>query len=193
MSTGWKPPNSRGGVQSQRNMNSLFLSLLLGSALGAALGYFGKCSSGTCPLTANWWRGALYGAVVGLVFHVAYPHAGSTTTTSTHHVQLVGEPQFHAELRQATGPIVVDFFASWCGPCKRLSPMLESLAGPLTNRVKFLKIDVDQSTKLAGQFGVEAVPTLVFFEHGKIVDKMVGLPDRETLKLKLESLAGSGK
>jgi thioredoxin 1 len=168
---------------------SLILSVLIGGGLGAALGYFGKCSSGTCPLTANWWRGALYGAVLGFLFHAISDRNGSTSAESTQNVRLIQEQQFGAEVTQATGPVVVDFFATWCGPCKRLSPMLDNLAGPLTNRVKFIKVDVDQSANLARQFGIEGVPTLIFFKDGKVVDRLVGLPAREALQSKLESLA----
>ena len=70
--------------------------------------------------------------------------------------------------------------------------MLDNLARPLANRVKFIKIDVDQSAKLAEQFRVEGVPTLVFFKDGKMIDKMVGLPARDVLQRKLESLASPG-
>jgi thioredoxin 1 len=171
---------------------SLIIGVLLGSGLGAALGYFGKCSSGNCPLTANWWRGALYGAVLGLLFHSVAGRNGSGSAESTQNVKLIQEQEFGTEVTQAPGPVVVDFFASWCGPCKRLSPMLDNLAGPLTNRVTFLKVDVDQSANLAKQFDIDGVPTLIFFKGGKVVDKMVGLPTKEALKGKLESLASSG-
>ena len=172
-------------------MNLIF-SVLIGGGLGAVLGYFGKCSSGTCPLTSNWWRGALYGAVLGFMFHALSARTGSNSVESTQNVKLIQEQQFEAEVTHATGPVVVDFFATWCGPCKRLSPMLDNLAEPLTNRVKFLKVDVDQSAKLARQFAVEGVPTLIFFKGGKVVDKMVGLPAKDALKRKLEFLASPG-
>lgn len=171
---------------------SLIFSVLIGGGLGAALGYLGKCSSGTCPLTANWWRGALYGAVLGLLFHSVSGRNGSASAESTQNVRLIQEQQFEAEVTQAASPVVVDFFATWCGPCKSLSPMLDNLAGPLTNRVKFIKIDVDRSATLAGQFGIEGVPTLIFFKGGKVVDKLVGLPARGALQSKLESLASPG-
>jgi thioredoxin 1 len=157
------------------------------------MGYFGKCSSGACPLTANWWRGALYGAVLGFLFYSVSGRSGSSAAESSQNVKLIQEQQFGAEVTQATIPVIVDFFATWCGPCKTLSPMLDNLAGSLTNKVKFIKVDVDQSSKLAAKFGVEGVPTLIFFRDGKVVDKIVGLPARAVLKEKLEALAASGE
>ena len=70
--------------------------------------------------------------------------------------------------------------------------MLDNLAGPLTNRVKFLKVDVDQSRQLADRFGIQGVPTVVFFRNGKEVDMLVGLPSQETLKQRLDGLAQAG-
>jgi len=170
-------------------MTSLVLTVLVGAGLGAGLGYFGKCSTGSCPLTANWRRGALYGATLGLLFHAVLPHDASSPAESTQNVRLIQESQFEPEVLQATEPVVVDFFATWCGPCKRLSPMLDELAEPLTNQVKFVKIDVDRSARLAEQFGIQAVPTVLIFRNGKVVDKIVGLPSRGALKVRLDSLA----
>lgn len=171
-------------------MTSLIISVLLGGGLGALLGYVGKCSSGACLLTANPKRGALFGALLGLVFHLASGGRGSAAVkASSPNVNPIQESQFEMEVVQSTLPVVVDFYAPWCGPCKILSPMLDELAGPLTNRVKFVKINVDEATKLARQFEIQGVPTLVFFKGGKVVDNLVGLPARDTLKLRLESLA----
>jgi thioredoxin 1 len=171
-------------------MLPLILSVLIGGGLGAALGYFGKCSSGACPLTANPWRGALFGALLGLMFHFASGRSGSASVNaSTPNVSRIQESQFEAEVVQSTLPVVVDFYASWCGPCKILSPRLDELAGPLTNKVKFVKINVDEAATLAQRLEISAVPTLVFFKSGKVVDRLVGLPSRDTLKTRLESLA----
>jgi thioredoxin len=170
---------------------SLTLSLLLGGAAGAALGYFGKCSSGTCPLTANWRRGALFGALLGLMFHLMSGGGSSASNESSLNVKLIREDQFNAEVMQASMPVVVDFFATWCGPCKRLSPLLDELAGPLTNRVRFVKMDIDKSPGLTRRFDIQAVPTLVFFKKGEIVDRVLGLPPENELKERLESLAGT--
>lgn len=171
-------------------MLSLVGSLLIGGGLGAALGYFGKCSSGTCPLTSTWWRGAIYGAVLGLMFHFVSGNGGSASMNeSTQNVKLISESQFEAEVTRASSPVVVDFYAPWCGPCKRLSPMLDELAGQVTNKVKFVKINVDDAKALSQRLGIQSVPTLMFFSGGKVVDTLVGLPSSESLKTRLDLLA----
>jgi thioredoxin 1 len=171
-------------------MLSLVGSLLIGGGLGAALGYFGKCSSGTCPLTSTWWRGAIYGAVLGLIFYMVSGSGGSASINeSTQNVKRISESQFEAEVEQAALPVVVDFYAPWCGPCKTLSPRLDELAGPLTNKVKFVKINVDEAPALAQRLEIQGVPTLVFFKSGKVVDSLIGLPSSDILKVRLELLA----
>jgi thioredoxin 1 len=171
-------------------MLSLAGSLLVGGALGALLGYFGQCTSGTCPLTSTWWRGALYGGVLGLIFH--FVSGGGNTAAmsqSTQNVKRISESQFEAEVTQSPLPVVVDFYADWCGPCRRLAPMLDELAGPLTNRVKFVKVNVDESPNLARRFEIQGIPALVFFRNGSVVDRVVGLPPADLLKQRLEALA----
>jgi thioredoxin 1 len=167
--------------------------LLGGGGLGAALGYFGKCSSGTCPLPSTWWRGAIYGAVLGgLLFIVSGGSGAVSMNKSTANVKLIKEGEFDAEVVQSPLPVVVDFYATWCGPCKMLSPLLDELAGPLTNRVKFVKINVDEAPGLSQRFAIQAIPTLIFFKNGNVADKLIGLPSRDTLKTRLDSLAGLG-
>ncbi len=171
---------------------SLVISLLVGAGLGGVMGYYGKCTTGTCPLTANPWRGALYGMFLGALFYSALGRNGSSAPTGiTANVKPVNQAQFESELAQTNRAMVVDFYATWCGPCKRLSPMLDELAGPLTNRINFLKVDVDQSPELAQRYAVQGVPTLVFLRNGKEVGRQVGLTSKEALKTRLESLAAS--
>lgn len=167
--------------------------LLAGGGMGAVFGYFGKCSSGTCPLTSTWWRGAIYGAVLGSLFY--FISGGSTPAAmnqSTSNVKLVKEGEFDAEVAQSPLPVVVDFYATWCGPCKILSPMLDELAGPLTSKIKFVKINVDVAPRLAQRLEIQGVPTLVFFKNGKVVARIVGLPAMDDLKTHLDSLAQPG-
>lgn len=170
-------------------MTSLAIKLLVGAALGAALGYFGQCNSGTCPLTANWKRGAMYGAVLGLIFHFA---AGGTSGSyqTPKNVKAIAAADFDAEVLAAGKPVVVDFFATWCGPCKALAPRLDKLAGEFGDRIKFVSVNIDQAQELAARFKVEGVPTLLFFgPDGKIADASVGLVPADTLRAKLETLS----
>ncbi len=169
---------------------TLILSLLVGAGLGAVLGYYGKCATGTCPLTANPWRGAIYGMVLGLLFYstMGRNRVGSATAPTVN-VKLVTQAQFDSEIAQNNRPVVVDFYATWCGPCKRLSPILDELACPLTNRINFLKVDVDQSPELAQRYRVEGVPTLLFLRDGKELDRQVGVTSKEALSARLNSLA----
>lgn len=170
-------------------MLSLMIYALVGGGLGAALGYLGKCASGTCPLTSSWWRGGIYGVVLGsLLYFMSGTRGSASLNESTSNVKLIRENEFDAEVMRATSPVVVDFYASWCGPCKRLSPLLDEIAGPLTNRVKFVKVNVDDSPALSRRFEVEAIPTVVFFRAGKVVDRFVGLIPESDLKARIDAL-----
>jgi thioredoxin 1 len=173
-------------------MLSLALYALVGTGLGAAMGYFGQCTSGTCPLTSTWWRGAIYGAVLGGVFYFVSGQNGSASMNeSTGNVKLISQDQFEAEVTQAGLPVLVDFYATWCGPCKRLAPMVDELAGQYSGRIKFVKVNVDASPALAQRFQIEGIPALLFFKKGQIVDRIVGLPAQDALKARLETLAGA--
>jgi thioredoxin 1 len=171
-------------------VNTLLVSLLIGGGLGAVLGRFGQCSSGACPLTANWKRGAIYGAVLGLIFHFASGGAGGSYEPPKN-VKAIAETNFNAEVTEAGKPVVLDFFATWCGPCKVLSPRLDKLAGEFGGQIKFVSVNIDQSPTLATRFNVEGIPTLLFFgKDGKVADTSVGLISAEDLRTKLKALAG---
>jgi thioredoxin 1 len=171
---------------------TLIMMMLAGAGAGAALGYFGRCSSGSCPLTANWRRGAIFGAVLGLVFQVASDPGGSAAgTQSGANVARISEAQFEAQVEKASLPVVVDFYADWCGPCKMLAPRMEELAGQFTNQVRFVKVNVDEAAALARRFEIQAIPTLVFFKDGQVADRLVGLPAKADLETRIKALAGT--
>jgi thioredoxin 1 len=174
-------------------MLSLGLSLLLGASLGAALGYFGKCSSGMCPLTANPWRGALVGSVFGLLLYMSAGQRGGAGATATPNVKQISEAEFEAEVLQSALPVVVDFYATWCGPCKTLAPRLNEVAGQFEGKVKVVKVDVDKSPQLAGRYQVQGVPTLLMFRKGAVADKAVGLLTKGDLRSRLEVLANQAE
>lgn len=101
---------------------------------------------------------------------------------------VVTKENFAAEVEQAAGLVVVDFWASWCGPCMMLKPVLEELSGEMTN-VKFCKVDVDEQMELAQRFGVQSIPTLVCMKDGQIKKTLIGYRDKASLRAELEALA----
>jgi len=98
---------------------------------------------------------------------------------------------FKTEVLEAASPVLVDFYAPWCGPCKMLAPLLEQLAGELGGRVKFAKANVDEMPGVAGYYSITGVPTLMIFRGGKIADQMVGLSSARQLKAWLENAANA--
>lgn len=104
----------------------------------------------------------------------------------------VTESNFANEVLQATVPVVVDFYAPWCGPCKMLGPLLDQLAGEFQGRLKFVKLNVDNAPELASNYDVTGVPTLASFNGGQLLDTMVGLAAPKALKAWLEA-AAAGK
>ena len=85
-------------------------------------------------------------------------------------------PEFEADVLKASEPVVVDFYADWCGPCRMMTPVIEQLAGEYAGKVKIGKLDVDANQDLAIQYGVMGIPTLGMFRDGKMVDRLVGYP-----------------
>jgi thioredoxin 1 len=86
----------------------------------------------------------------------------------------VSDANFDKEVLQATVPVLVDFFAEWCGPCKAMAPALEQVAAEMQGRVKFAKLDVDQNPQVTQKFHIQAMPTLMIFKDGKVAAQRVG-------------------
>ena len=144
-------------------------------------------------MVANCSRGALYGAAFGLAFYLVSGVGGSAAMNqSTSNVKHITEKDFDADVTHSAKPVVVDFYATWCGPCKMLSPRLDKLAGSFTNQIHFAKVNVDESRDVARQFDIHEIPTLIFFKNGTVIDRITGLPDTGDLRARLQSLADSG-
>jgi len=104
-------------------------------------------------------------------------------------VRRIAEKDFDAELAKATTPVVVDFYADWCGPCRLMSPIVERQAAAYGGRITFFKVNVDQAPGLANRFGIDGIPALFFFKNGKLADSVVGMVPEAQLKTRLDSLS----
>ncbi|MUG86480.1 thioredoxin [Paenibacillus timonensis] len=93
----------------------------------------------------------------------------------------VSDQSFNAEI-EGQVPVLVDFWAPWCGPCKMIAPILEELSSEVGDSVKIAKLNVDDNPETASRFGVMSIPTLILFKDGQPVDKIVGLNSKDTLK-----------
>ena len=101
----------------------------------------------------------------------------------------IGGDRFQDEVVRSKIPVVVDFYADWCGPCRIIAPVIEQLSKEYAGRVKFVKINTDDNQELASQFGIMSIPTVMFFSNGKVEDLVIGAVPSAVFKQKLESLA----
>jgi thioredoxin 1 len=99
------------------------------------------------------------------------------------------DESFEAEVLKSSLPVLVDFWAEWCGPCKQLAPVVEALATEFAGKVKFGKVDVDENPQWAGKFGIQGIPTLLLFKGGKLQKTIVGLRSKRELQTALTELA----
>ncbi len=88
---------------------------------------------------------------------------------------------FDDEIKQAATPILVDFWAEWCGPCRMVTPVLEKLADEYAGKARVGKVNVDEQSSLAAKFGVQSIPTLLLFKEGKVVEQFIGATTRDVL------------
>ncbi len=188
----------------------LAFGLLLGGGLGAVLGYFGRCTTGACPLTANPWRGAFVGAVIGGLFAASAgssgprarsvspasaamePAGGANAPSSVPGAPLpIGSAEaFERIVEKADGPVLVDFYADWCGPCRMLAPTIEKMAQEYQGRALIAKVNVDSLPALAGRYGIQGIPAVFIFHKGQVVQRLVGLRPQSDYAKALDKLVG---
>lgn len=153
------------------------IALLLGGGLGALMGYLGKCKSGTCPLTANPQRGALFGAVFSTLLVLSMSSTAPRHTdgvASEHLVQITSAEEFSQKVLQSKQPVLVDFYSDACGPCRRLSPTISDLADEFAGRAVIAKVDVNALPNLARQFQITGIPAVLLYVDGQEVARIVG-------------------
>lgn len=102
----------------------------------------------------------------------------------------IGDGTFESEVIESDKPVLVDFWAPWCGPCKAIGPVVEELAKEFGDRVKFTKCNVDDNPSTPSKYGIRAIPTLIFFKDGKDVDKITGMVAKAKLEEAINNLLG---
>ncbi len=100
----------------------------------------------------------------------------------------VGDETFDREVLQADTPVIVDFWAEWCGPCKMIAPAMEELASQYDGKVKVAKFDVDSNPKTPTKYGIRSIPTVLFFRDGKLVEQVVGAVPKSYIESKLKGV-----
>ena len=97
-------------------------------------------------------------------------------------VSKVSDADFDAEVLKSSQPVVVDFWAEWCGPCKQIGPALDEIAGAMNGKVKIVKLNVDENPATAAKYGIMSIPTLMLFKNGELASRQVGAAPRQKLE-----------
>lgn len=100
----------------------------------------------------------------------------------------ITDSNFESIVNQNEKPVMIDFWAEWCGPCRAIAPAVEQLAKEYEGRAIIGKLNVDENSQVPVKFGIRGIPTLLFFKNGQVADKQVGLVSKDVLKAKLEAL-----
>ena len=103
---------------------------------------------------------------------------------------IVTDQNFKTEVLEAEIPVFVDFWAPWCGPCQMIGPVISEIAKELEGKVKVCKLNVDENSKTAGEYGIMSIPTMKLFKNGKIIEEMVGMQPKEIISEKIIKAIG---
>jgi thioredoxin len=103
----------------------------------------------------------------------------------------INAENFESEVLKSAQPVLADFWAEWCGPCKMLGPVIEEIATENLGRLKVVKVNVDSNPNLAARFGIQSIPTLLYFADGKVMHQTVGVMGKKAILDKLEGLAAA--
>lgn len=175
------------------NMTTLLpivVTLAIGAALGGALGYYGKCSTGTCPLTSTPKRGAIYGLVLAALFAVPniMSRARDAVPENSSVVRVKTVAEFELQVAQAMQPVLVDFYSPTCPPCRKLGPTIEKLADQYKDQAVIAKVNVDDLPELARKYGISSIPAVILFSNGQEANRIIGYNAKEIYANALDNL-----
>ncbi|RMD75204.1 MAG: thioredoxin [Lentisphaerae bacterium] len=181
---------------------TLLIAILIGAAGGALLGHFGKCQGGACPLTANPWRGAAYGAALGLLWFFALNGGGAgmktvpklspeeEKTAATRMIILQDENEWQSVLDASAKELVLaEFGSEYCPACKMQAPVLSRIVLDHSDQVRVVKIDVDKLPGLATKYAIRYLPTLIFIRNGEVLSRKVGFTDQKKIEQMITELS----
>jgi thioredoxin 1 len=169
----------------------LILGIVIGALVGGVVGYAGKCSGGTCPLACTPIGGIVVGGLIGALVASSLAPRTARFTPSAHVVEVADTEAFTRALA-ATPVALVDFYADWCGPCRRLKPVIHRIADTYTGRVTVISCNVDRNRELAAQYGVSGIPDVRILKSGEEAAKLVGLRGERDYTARLDELLGAG-
>lgn len=155
-------------------MLKFIITVIIATSAGGLLGYYGKCADGTCPLTANPWRGSVLGLAFGIVLGLSFFQGRKNVENSENIIKIESLDKFNSELSSGKA-MIVDFYADWCGPCKRLTPTINELADKLSGQIPVYKVNIDKFPKLAQKYNISSIPNVLFIKGGEVQDSILGL------------------
>ena len=167
--------------------------ILLGAAIGAWIGMSRSCTTGTCPLTSNPYLGGMYGGLMGYLIVTAFLNHATTSWNPTTEdnamatlsqdtvTSISSKAEFNQHVLGSSVPVLVDMWATWCGPCRAQLPIVEQVAGQAGEKARVVKVNVDDVPDVASDLGVTSIPTLLVFQGGKEVRRLVGLQSAASL------------
>ena len=164
----------------------IVFGLLLGATAGFAVGYFAQKAGGTCVLTCNPYGGAIFGAAVGALIASALSQRTPSYTPSPHLVSIESTEAFDETVVHGDRPALVEFYATRCPHCRRMEPIIHSLADRFAGRLVVAKVNADDLQELARRYRIQGVPTMIVFKDGHEVTRTTGYQPEADLTALLE-------
>ncbi len=159
------------------------LFIIAGAAIGGAFGYFGRCSTGTCPFTSTWWGGAVFGAIFGMLISNFFAGVPKTPEGATNVIDINETAEFNTAIKDAGNKdIIADFYLKTCPPCRKLMPQLYALAKKHPEDLIILKINASKNKELSGKYQIQAVPALFHIKNGETVSRRQGYQSADSLE-----------